>query len=121
MLCNKNELYAFWGEAMATTVILRHPKTGIVKNGYYGFAWTILFFGGFPPLFRGDWILGLVLIVLEVLTWGIAGLIAAFIYNKHYTIKLIEQGYELADTESANVLARAALGIALMRTSAQKV
>ncbi len=97
---------------MATRVMLKHPETGIVTRGYYGFSWTTLFFGGLPALFRGDWILGLVLIVLQFLTWGISGIIAAFVYNKYYTLKLIERGYQLADSDAANVEARSHLSIA---------
>jgi hypothetical protein len=91
--------------------MMKHPRTGLVKSGVIGFSWTTFFFGGFPAMFRGDWIFGLILIVLNILTFGVAGLIAAFVYNKHYTTKLIEQGYELADSEALNTLARAKLGV----------
>jgi len=97
---------------VATRVMLKHPQTGIVAKGYYGFSWTTLFFGGLPALFRSDWVLGLVLIVLQFLTWGISGIIAAFVYNRYYTLKLIERGYQLADGDAANVEARSRLGIA---------
>lgn len=39
---------------MAKTVMLRHPQTGILKKGLYGYSWTTLFFSGFPAIFRGD-------------------------------------------------------------------
>jgi hypothetical protein len=97
---------------MATRIMLKHPQTGVVTRGYYGFSWTTLFFGGLPALFRGDWILGLVLIVLQFLTWGVSGIIAAFVYNKYFTIKLIERGYQLADSDAANTEARSRLCIA---------
>ena len=96
---------------MADTVMLRHPKTGIVKKGFYGFSWTTLFFGGFPALFRGDIVMGLIVLVINFFTFGVAGLIWAFFYNKTYTHKLLEQGYELADGEAKNALARSKLGI----------
>ncbi|NUB24430.1 hypothetical protein [Azospirillum brasilense] len=96
---------------MATVVMMKHPQTGLTKKGFVGFSWTTLFFGGFPALFRGDWVIGLVLIILSVVTWGIAGIIAAFLYNKHYTTKLIESGYQFADTEALNTIARAKLGV----------
>ncbi|HEY0524287.1 MAG TPA: hypothetical protein VGD08_12915 [Stellaceae bacterium] len=96
---------------MAKAVMLRNPQTGIVKKGLYGFSWTTFFFGGLPAMFRGDWLMGLILVVLQFLTWGISGLIAAFVYNKHYTTKLIERGYRFADTEAVNAMARARLGI----------
>lgn len=38
---------------MATVVMLKHPETGIVTKGFYGFSWTTFFFGCLPALFRG--------------------------------------------------------------------
>lgn len=96
---------------MAQTVMLRNPKTGITKTGFVGFSWTIFFFGGLPPLFRGDFVMGLVFIALQILTCGISGLVLAFFYNKQYTTKLIEQGYEFADSESKVALARSRLSM----------
>lgn len=96
---------------MATVVRLQHPGTGLVKKGFVGFSWTTLFFGFFPALFRGDWGFGLILFLLCLVTGGLAGIIAAFIYNKSYTNRLIEKGYQLADNEDVNALARAKLGI----------
>jgi hypothetical protein len=97
---------------VATRVMLKHPQSGIVTKGYYGFSWTTLFFGGLPALVRSDWVMGLVLIVLQFLTWGISGIIAAFVYNKYFTLKLIERGYQLADSDAANIEAQSHLGIA---------
>jgi len=102
---------------MAQVVMLKHPKTGILKKGRFGFSWTTLFFGGFPAIFRGDLVLGLVVMVLQWATFGLAGLIWAFLYNKSYTIKLIEQGYEFADSPALVNRARAKLGIAPTTTA----
>jgi hypothetical protein len=99
------------GYTMATVVLMKHPETGLVKRGFIGFSWTTLFFGGLPALFRGDWIMGLILVLLSILTLGVAGLIAAFMYNKHYTSKLVESGYVFADSEALNTIARAKIGV----------
>ena len=96
---------------MATTIMLKHPQTGVIKQGFYGFSWTTFFFGGFPALFRGDIVIGLAVIVITMITFGIAGIIWAFIYNKKYTLGLIEKGYILASSEGENALARQKLGI----------
>lgn len=96
---------------MATKILLKHPETGIVKTGLYGFSWTTFFFGGFPALFRGDIMIGLAVIILSCITFWIAGIIWAFIYNKKYTIGLIEKGYVLSGSEAENTLARNKLGI----------
>lgn len=96
---------------MATLVKLRNPNTGITKNGFTGFSWTTFFWGGFPAMFRGDFVLGLVLIILNFFVFWIPGIIAAFVYNKHYTTKLIEAGYVLDDTPENNQRAKQELGI----------
>lgn len=41
---------------MAHTIRLTHKNSGVLKDGYYGFSWTTLFFGSFPALFRGDFL-----------------------------------------------------------------
>lgn len=96
---------------MATIVMMKHRETGLVKKGFVGFSWTTLFFGGFPALFRGDFLIGLVFILLAVLTGGLSNIIVAFFYNKQYTTKLVEAGYQFADNEGLNTLARAKLGV----------
>ena len=104
---------------MATEILLRHPQTGLTKKGFVGFSWTTLFWGAFPPLFRGDFITFIggivILIILGVLTVGIGPFVAmfvwAFFYNGYYTRKLIERGYRLADSPERNALAQQKLGI----------
>lgn len=96
---------------MATQIMLKHPKTGIIKKGFYGFSWTTFFFGGFPAIFRGDLVTGLIFIVLQFITCGISGLIWSFVYNKKYTLKLLEEGYEFFDKEENIIKAKASLGI----------
>lgn len=105
---------------MATRIALQHKENGIVKEGYYGFSWTTLFFGFFPALFRGDFITfigGIVIaFMIGVFTFGVGTLFVsfvwAFMYNKYYTRKLIERGYVLAGSDADNTLAAAALGMA---------
>jgi len=96
---------------MATKINMKHPQTGLIKTGFYGYSWTTLCWGGFPALFRGDVITGLVVIVLNIFTWGVAGLIWGFFYNKNFTAKLIEKGYVFDGTDSEIALAKAAIGV----------
>ena len=104
---------------MATKIAMRHKETGIVKNGFYGFSWTTLFFGFFPALFRGDFITFIggfaVSMIIAAFTLGIGaffiGLVWAFMYNKYYTRKLLERGYVFAGSESENALAATAVGV----------
>ncbi len=96
---------------MATTVMMKHPETRLVKKGVFGFSWTTFLCGGFPALFRGDVLTGLIVIALNILTFGIAGIIWAFFYNKSYTTKLIEKGYKFADSEAICSMAKASIGV----------
>ena len=105
---------------MATPVRMRHPGTGIVKTGYFGFSWTSFFFGGFPALLRGDVWIGLAVLAGSLvasafsagLLWFVVGLIWAVIYNKMYTQGLLQQGFVLEDEPSRIEAARRALNIA---------
>ncbi|KAF1021873.1 MAG: hypothetical protein GAK30_01562 [Paracidovorax wautersii] len=104
---------------MATKVAMRNPNNGLLKNGFFGFSWTTLFFGFFPALFRGDFITfigGFVIsMIIAFLTFGIGALVIslvwAFMYNKYYTRKLLAAGFRFADSEGMNAQASAALGV----------
>ena len=99
---------------MATKIMMQHPTTGISKSGFYRFSWTTFLFGGFPALFRGDILIGLVVIVLNVLTWWIAGIIWSFFYNKYFTLRLVEKGYVFVGSDSEIASAKSALGIRIL-------
>jgi hypothetical protein len=104
---------------MATQINMKHKETGLTKNGFIGFSWTTFFWGFFPALFRGDFMTALVLFVILValmaFTAGIGNIIVcviwAFMYNKHYTSKLIEKGYVFSDTDEKNAEAMGAIGL----------
>ena len=104
---------------MATVIPMKNPQNGLTKDGFYGFSWTTLFFGGFPALFRGDFLtfIGLfaILIIIALITAGIGAFIVsivwAFMYNKYYTKKLIEKGYRFNGSDEQNTAAANALGV----------
>lgn len=104
---------------MATAVKMTHPTTGVVKTGYHGFSWTSFFFGGIPAILRGDLVVGLLVLVvyiaLGIFTFSIGsfvvGLIWGLIYNKNYTQRLLEQGYQFDDDAATVADAKRALGI----------
>lgn len=104
---------------MATTIAMRHKESGLIKEGFYGFSWTTFFFGFIPALFRGDFLTFIVGVIVAlpfaIVTDGISNIFVAliwgFMYNKYYTRKLLERGYEFAGGEGDNMLAAAALGI----------
>jgi len=51
-------------------------------------------------------------LVINILTMGLGGIIWAFFYNKSYTTKLLEKGYKFADSDGMTSIAKAKLGIA---------
>lgn len=105
---------------MATTVQMKHTQSGILKSGFYGFSWTSLFFGGFPALFRGDVAYGVGVLAAGVIfgafsagfLWFVIGLVWAFIYNKNFTHRLLQSGYEFSDTAERTASAKSVLGVA---------
>lgn len=66
-----------------------------IKKVPLGFSWTTFFFGGWPAIFRQDWLMGIVILVLTMCTWGIAGIVFAFIYNNIYAKSLFSKGYAI--------------------------
>ena len=80
-------------------VNLKHPEFEVIKEAPVGFSWTVFFFGFFPPIFRGDWKWGLIILVAAVITLGLSSLIFMFIYNKLYLKSLLEQGYTSIDSD----------------------
>lgn len=77
---------------------------GIIKQVKLGFSWTMLFFGIFVPLVRGDFKWFLIALLVSAITCGIAWFVFPFIYNKIYIKELIEKGWLPADVECANAL-----------------
>lgn len=104
---------------MATAIRMRHPQTGIVKTGYFGFSWTSFFFGGIPALIRGDIWVGLAILAGALvasafsagLLWFVVGLIWAFIYNKRYTHGLLQDGFLFDDDPRRVADAKRELGV----------
>ncbi|RKP52075.1 hypothetical protein [Trinickia fusca] len=99
---------------MATAVLIKHPGSGMMKKGYFGFSWTYLFFGWWVPLFRGEVSIAALHLLLTVFTLSLWQFIMAFLYNKQYmTRMLVDKGFVLADSNAKNTEARIKLGIAL--------
>ncbi len=96
---------------MAAVIMMKNPNTGSVKQGFYGFSWTTLFFTGIPALLRKDIFTGILTTILGVWTLGLVTLIWAFFYNKVYTIRLLKAGYIFDDNDDVVALALSKLGI----------
>ena len=72
-------------------------KDGVIKVAPIGFSWTVFFFNGLPALIRGHLLMGVILLVLGFLTFGISGIIFSFFYNKMYLNYLLESGFRFKD------------------------
>jgi len=86
-----------------TSIMFENPNTGAIKEAPVGFSWTILFFAFFPALFRGDWKWGVIMFILNVITFGFAALIFMFIYNKLYIKELISSGFKAKSIGSGDI------------------
>jgi len=87
---------------MARSVIMMTDGVE-VKKVPIGYSWTVLFFSGFPCLFRQDWVWGAVLILCNLFSYGIVGIVCSFFYNKVYAKTLVDRGFyihHLPPTES---------------------
>lgn len=81
-------------------------KEGRNINSYVGFSWETLFFGFLIPLFRGDFIWAIVMVLCSIFTFGLSILVFPFIYNRIYTNNLLNKGYVPADDYSRAILKR---------------
>jgi hypothetical protein len=92
-------------------ILLRHMESGLTKNGYVGFCWTYLIFGWIVPVARGEIWIGVLHMILTTISLGLFQIIMPFLYNKHYTSRLITSGWALADSQERNEFARRKLGM----------
>jgi hypothetical protein len=91
---------------------IKHQESGIEKNCFVGYAWTYFIFGFFVPIFRGEILIGVLHLIFSILTFGVFQIVMPFLYNKHYSTRLLTDGWKLADTEENNNLAKVKIGIA---------
>ena len=79
-------------------------SVGMTKSVKVGFSWTMLFFGCFVPLFRGDIKWTILSFILALITFGLSWLVLPFIYNKIYIKGMFEKGWVPADDMSRNAI-----------------
>jgi hypothetical protein len=84
-------------------IIFEHPQTGETKEAPVGFSWTMLFFGVFVPLFRGDFKWALITFLAAIVTFGISWFVFPFIYNKLYIKDLLSKGFKVKDVIGGDI------------------
>ncbi len=104
-------IFGFALVGLQRRILVRHPASGIVKNGYVGWSWSYLVFGWFVPVYRGEIAVGLFHFVLTCFTFGLFQIIMSFLYNKQYMTRLLTEGWVLADSEENNTYAMYKLNI----------
>ena len=72
-------------------VLVRDHEQKVIKTG---FSFTVLFFGVFVPIFRGDGIGVLIQLGLAFVTCGFSWFIIPFTYNNAYEQRLRGQGWK---------------------------
>jgi hypothetical protein len=105
---------------MATEIQMTNRRTGIQKTGYIGFSFSYFFLGIFSlgwlvPLYRGDLMASLICLIFHIVTlplWMLTSLLFGLFFNKYYTLRLIEQGYDFTDhDEDLIIRAKSVLGV----------
>ena len=74
---------------------INFEKNSLTKEAPVGFSWTTLFFGFFPALIRGDMKWAVIIFAATFVTFGLAGIVFAFIYNRLYIQSLVEKGFKI--------------------------
>ncbi len=77
-----------------TSIVFKNKNIRSTKIAPVGLAWTVLFFGFWPPLLRRDWKWAGIMFATQICTLGLAKIFFMFIYNKLYITDLISAGYK---------------------------
>ncbi len=88
---------------------INFTKNNVKRKGVIGFSITTLLLGCWVPIFRGDYKWATIMLLLAIITFGIAQIVFAFIYNKIHAQTLLDDGYIPADDYSKQALIGAGL------------
>ncbi|MBB5189591.1 hypothetical protein HNQ50_000301 [Silvimonas terrae] len=83
---------------------LKFHKNGLTREVKIGFSWTIFFFGSIPLAFRGMWGWFFAVSLANCVTFGLFGLIFAFMANKKYAHWLAEKGWTVSPDDGQSAL-----------------
>jgi hypothetical protein len=106
-------------EVAYTAIRMQNPLTGHIRIAPIGISWTVMLFGFFPPMFRGDWKWAILIGIATILSFGLRNLIFMFIYNGLYINELVGSGFKAANDEYrkvAKIASRSGMQIPLIKT-----
>ena len=83
---------------------INFEKNSLTKEAPVGFSWTTLFFGFFPALIRGDMKWAVIIFAATFVTFGLAVIVFAFIYNRLYIQSLVEKGFRVKNYSGNKIL-----------------
>lgn len=86
-----------------TSIIFKNPNSGVMREAPVGYSWTTLFFSFFPALFRSDWKWAVIILIIQLCTFGLGAIVFSFIYNKLYIRDLIGNGFKAQSTASGDM------------------
>jgi hypothetical protein len=78
-------------------ILVRDGEQKVIPTG---FSFTVLFFGVFVPLFRGDGMGVLIQIVLAFFTAGLSWIVVPFTYNNAYEQRLRDKGWKSLNNDN---------------------
>ncbi|MDO5563445.1 MAG: hypothetical protein Q4F74_07535, partial [Synergistaceae bacterium] len=74
-------------------IVTLQDQMGQLRTAKVGFSWTVLFFGSFVPICRGDVKWAMFMLLASLLTVWLARIVFSFTYNGTYIRGLLERGY----------------------------
>ncbi|MEH6547014.1 MAG: hypothetical protein V7701_11320 [Sneathiella sp.] len=88
---------------MAYAIKMIQPTSHKRDTGYSGVAWTCLFFGPFPALYRGH-IFGFIgMTIVNFATLGLSTFVFIFVYNAWHYHSLLSRGFHPAGHQFGKV------------------
>ena len=110
--------YAAFKSSWKGKLSFRNPHNGKLREAPIGFSWTTFFFGFLPALLRGHWLASFVMLLIGIVTGGLAWLAFPFLYNKFYVKHLVKDGYVVASTDANMAVIEKYLGYEIPMLSA---
>lgn len=74
---------------------IRFSKNGVQREVKVGYSWTVALFGPIVYAMRGLWGWAVIALILNIITWGLSGIVLGFFANKQTARHLAENGWRI--------------------------